>query len=49
VAVHCKSGYRSMIACSLLERAGFKNVSNIAGGFDAWKNAGLPVVSETTA
>ena len=49
VAVHCKSGYRSMIACSMLERAGFKNVSNIVGGFDAWKNAGLPVVAETPA
>ncbi len=42
VAVHCKSGYRSMIACSLLERAGHRNVVNVAGGFDAWHNAGLP-------
>ena len=41
VAVHCKSGYRSMIACSLLERAGHGNVVNVAGGFDAWHNAGL--------
>jgi hydroxyacylglutathione hydrolase len=49
VAVHCKSGYRSMIACSLLERAGFRNVSNVIGGFDAWQNAGLAVVSETPA
>src|SRR5260370_38039362 len=32
VAVHCKSGYRSMIACSLLERAGHRNVINVAGG-----------------
>ncbi len=24
VAVHCKSGYRSMIACSLLQRAGLR-------------------------
>lgn len=47
VAVHCKSGYRSSIACSLLERAGFKNVSNVVGGFDAWEKAGLPVVAET--
>jgi len=23
IAVHCKGGYRSMIACSLLQRAGF--------------------------
>lgn len=42
VAVHCKSGYRSMIACSLLERAGHRNVVNVVGGFDAWHAAGLP-------
>jgi glyoxylase-like metal-dependent hydrolase (beta-lactamase superfamily II)/rhodanese-related sulfurtransferase len=42
VAVHCKSGYRSMIACSLLERAGLSNVINVCGGFDAWLGAGLP-------
>jgi glyoxylase-like metal-dependent hydrolase (beta-lactamase superfamily II)/rhodanese-related sulfurtransferase len=46
IAVHCKSGYRSAIACSLLLRAGFKNVSNVAGGFDAWQQAKLPFVSE---
>jgi len=45
LAVHCKSGYRSMIACSLLQRAGFKHVVNIAGGFDAWQQAKLPSVS----
>jgi hydroxyacylglutathione hydrolase len=45
LAVHCKSGYRSMIACSLLQRAGFNNVINIIGGFDAWQQAQLPVVS----
>ena len=42
VAVHCKSGYRSMIACSLLERAGHRNIVNVIGGFDAWQAAGLP-------
>jgi hydroxyacylglutathione hydrolase len=46
IAVHCKSGYRSMIASSLLQRAGFKNVINVTGGFDAWQQAKLPVVSE---
>ncbi len=46
VAVHCKSGYRSMIACSLLERASHRNVVNVAGGFDAWHAAGLPEVAE---
>jgi hydroxyacylglutathione hydrolase len=49
VAVHCKSGYRSMIACSLLERAGHSNVINVAGGFDAWHAAGLPEVAEQLA
>jgi rhodanese-related sulfurtransferase len=43
VAVHCQGGYRSMIACSLLKRAGLKNVMNVIGGFDAWRQAGLPV------
>jgi hydroxyacylglutathione hydrolase len=49
VAVHCKSGYRSMIACSLLERAGHRNVVNVVGGFDAWHAAGLPEVAEELA
>jgi glyoxylase-like metal-dependent hydrolase (beta-lactamase superfamily II)/rhodanese-related sulfurtransferase len=44
IAVHCKSGYRSMIACSLLQRAGY-SVINVIGGFDAWEQATLPVVS----
>ncbi len=49
VAVHCKGGYRSMIASSLLERAGFKNIVNVAGGFDAWQAANLPVVTPVVA
>jgi hydroxyacylglutathione hydrolase len=44
VAVHCKGGYRSMIACSLLRRAGFHNITNVIGGFDAWQQANLPAV-----
>jgi hydroxyacylglutathione hydrolase len=44
VAVHCKSGYRSTIACSLLMRAGFVNVRNVTGGYDAWEAAHLPSV-----
>jgi hydroxyacylglutathione hydrolase len=47
IAVHCKSGYRSMIACSLLQRAGFRNITNVAGGFDAWQQAKFPVQSGT--
>ena len=46
LAVHCKSGYRSVIACGLLQRAGY-NVINVIGGFDAWQSANLPVESST--
>jgi hydroxyacylglutathione hydrolase len=46
VTVHCKGGYRSMIACSLLQRAGFQNVMNVVGGFDAWVGAKLQAVVE---
>jgi hydroxyacylglutathione hydrolase len=45
LAVHCQSGYRSMIACSLLQRAGFRNVMNVTGGFAAWQEAQLPVAT----
>jgi hydroxyacylglutathione hydrolase len=46
IAVHCKGGYRSIIACSWLRREGFRNVTNVIGGFDAWEEARLPVVTE---
>jgi hydroxyacylglutathione hydrolase len=49
LAVHCKGGYRSMIAASLLQRAGFRNVLNVIGGFDAWQQAKLPFVTAVTA
>jgi hydroxyacylglutathione hydrolase len=49
VAVHCKGGYRSAIAASLLLRAGFRQVVNVTGGFDAWKAAGLPVAQVAPA
>jgi rhodanese-related sulfurtransferase len=38
-----------MIASSLLERAGFRHVINVVGGFDAWQQAGLPTVTGITA
>jgi glyoxylase-like metal-dependent hydrolase (beta-lactamase superfamily II)/rhodanese-related sulfurtransferase len=42
LVVHCKGGYRSSIATSLLRAAGFRDIANLIGGFDAWKTAGLP-------
>ena len=41
VAVHCKSGYRSSIAVSLLQREGFSDIVHMRGGWDAWQETGL--------
>jgi hydroxyacylglutathione hydrolase len=49
IAVHCAGGYRSVIACSLLRRAGLTNVINVQGGFDAWQKAGLEVEKAAVA
>jgi hydroxyacylglutathione hydrolase len=44
--VYCAGGYRSSIAASLLQRHGFAQVSEIAGGIAAWEAAKLPVRTE---
>jgi hydroxyacylglutathione hydrolase len=43
IAVVCGTGYRSTVAASVLERAGAREVINVAGGMNAWHEAGLPV------
>jgi rhodanese-related sulfurtransferase len=48
LVVHCKGGYRSSIATSILQRAGFRDIANLIGGFDAWKAAGLAYVFPQT-
>jgi len=35
--VLCGSGYRSSIGCSLLQRAGRRDVTNVIGGWTAWE------------
>jgi rhodanese-related sulfurtransferase len=43
--VHCQSGYRSMVACSILKREGVHNLRNITGGFSALKGTpGIAIV-----
>ncbi|MDH4276782.1 MAG: MBL fold metallo-hydrolase [Acidimicrobiia bacterium] len=41
--VYCAGGYRSSIAASSLAAAGFRDVSDLLGGFGAWEGAGAPV------
>ena len=42
IICHCGGGGRSALAAESLQRMGYKNVRSMAGGFKAWKVAGLP-------
>jgi glyoxylase-like metal-dependent hydrolase (beta-lactamase superfamily II)/rhodanese-related sulfurtransferase len=42
VAVYCAGGYRSSLAASLLRAAGRGDVTDLVGGFAAWREEGLP-------
>ncbi len=44
LAVTCSLGNRSSTAVSILRKAGFKRVKNVAGGMTRWKEARLPLV-----
>ncbi len=35
IYIHCASGYRSVIAASILKQHGFNNIRNVTGGWDA--------------
>jgi hydroxyacylglutathione hydrolase len=43
--VFCAGGYRSSIAASLLQRADFTKIAELAGGLAAWEAAGLPIIT----
>ena len=43
IVCHCGGGGRSALAAESLQKMGYKNVRSMAGGFKAWKAAGLPV------
>lgn len=40
--MHCAGGYRSMIAASILQARGFRNFSEIEGGFNAIAKTNIP-------
>lgn len=40
--LHCAGGYRSMIAASILEARGFRNFTEIEGGFNAIVKTNIP-------
>jgi len=43
IVCHCGGGGRSALAAESLQKMGYKNVRSMAGGFKAWKAAGLPI------
>jgi len=41
IICHCGGGGRSALATESLQKMGYKNARSMAGGFKAWKAAGL--------
>lgn len=42
VLVICNSGMRSLFAAESLQQLGYEDVRSVAGGYEAWKESGLP-------
>ena len=49
VIVFCSEGYTSSLAAAALQDLGLWRATDIAGGFQAWSAAGLPVTTLGTA
>jgi len=43
VIVICAEGYSSSLAAASLQDLGLVNATDVIGGFEAWKAAGLPI------
>jgi rhodanese-related sulfurtransferase len=43
VVLVCQEGYQSSLAASTLHELGFRYATDLEGGFDAWRAAGLPI------
>src|SRR5258708_7814614 len=46
VILQCAWGTRSRLAARSLRELGYENVYNLTGGFNAWKDRGLPFVAD---
>ena len=43
VIILCDAGYASSLAATVAQELGYENATDLAGGFQAWRDAGLPV------
>jgi rhodanese-related sulfurtransferase len=48
VILMCDEGYQSSLAAATLLRLGFTRATDLDGGFQAWRAAGLPVLSASS-
>jgi len=46
IVLMCNEGYQSSLAAATLQDLGFARATDLAGGFQAWAAAGLPVIRE---
>jgi rhodanese-related sulfurtransferase len=46
IALICHEGYQSSLAAAVVARFGLGEVSDVIGGFRAWRDAGLPVAPD---
>ncbi len=47
VVLICDEGYQSSLAAATLQRLGLRRATDVEGGFQAWRDAGLPVERAT--
>jgi len=43
VILVCNEGYASSLAAAVAQELGYENATDLVGGFQAWRAAGLPV------
>jgi rhodanese-related sulfurtransferase len=48
VILLCQEGYSSSLAAARLQSLGLHRATDVIGGFDAWRDAGLPVERVST-
>jgi phage shock protein E len=46
IICYCGGGSRSALVAQSLQKMGYENVRSLAGGFRAWKEAGLPSATD---
>ena len=49
VILICREGFSSVLVAAQLYELGFEDATDVIGGVDAWKEAGLPVLRQANA